>query len=260
MANYIHHEIVCEAYSHLDIKTYHDEESRNILEAELRSFFLPRAQFMFGNDVDIKIDFEDGSLKTKIAVLATFSALITAYPSFRDGAEQLTRDAIILAQAANLEMIFKTRAAHCDRIRIEKRAGVAGRIQALLRNIETIRDNSGHHKFPSSDSDIHEISKNINELKEWKTEAEKLIDKLNNEDSKVCVAAGLLEELEKFPEQLPWFEESRKDNFKTRLLAEEEELSSKIDGVAAKYSRLLDLYKQYFRKIILEHEPESSNA
>lgn len=250
MANYIDRELLCEAYTHLDIENYSGIEERQRLEAELRDFIQPRAQFIFGEEVDLRFEFEEGSLKTKIAVLGSVATLIASYGDFRQGADQLSRDAVVLAQAANLEVIFKTRTNLCDRIRIEKRSGVFGRISELLRAAETIRDNAGHHRFPNTERDLYEVNVNIDALNAWYTDAEKLIHKLETDETRACVAAGLLEELERFPMQLPWYAEAHKDSFRARMLQEDVDLAARVDALAAHYARLLELIKQGLRRVV----------
>ena len=56
MANYINREVLCEAYTHLDIQTYSKQEDREKLEAELKEFIQPRAKFMFGDAVEVNIE------------------------------------------------------------------------------------------------------------------------------------------------------------------------------------------------------------
>lgn len=245
MANYIDREILCEAYTHLDIETFATADSRERLEQLLRSFILPRAQFIFGQDVELEISFEDGSLKTKVAILGAVAAMISAYPDFKEGVENLTRDATILAQAANLEVIFNTQTNHCDRIRIEKRTGVLGRVNHLLNSAEKIRDEAGHERIPTREIDLRRITENVDDLQHWYHEADKLIAKLDGEEAKACVAAGLLEELERFPENLLWHAATRQDNFRARMLIEDVELASALDAVAARYARLLAVTKAH---------------
>lgn len=51
MANYIDEEILCEAYSHLDVGVFHDKEKLDKLEREVTSFFRERAYFLFGENM-----------------------------------------------------------------------------------------------------------------------------------------------------------------------------------------------------------------
>lgn len=130
MANYIKAEILAEAYTHLEIDLFEDKAKLESLKRELTSFFQERASFLFGTDVEIKVEFEEGSLKTKIIAIgsaaATLTAVVGAYGDFRQSVTQLASDATSLAQSANMEVIFRTKTPHCDRLRIEKRKGVFG--------------------------------------------------------------------------------------------------------------------------------------
>lgn len=250
MANYIDREILCEAYTHLDIETFGSLDSRERLESVLREYIQPRAEFVFGQNVELEISFEDGSLKTKIAIIGAVATMIASYGDFKEGMDSLSRDASLLAQAANLEVIFKTRAAHCDRIRVEKRTGVLGRVNHLLNTAERLRDEAGHTRIPSSAEDLRKISKNVDDFQAWYSDSDKLIDKLDSPEAKGCVAAGLLEELERFPEELPWLEMTRKDSFKARVLIEDVELASDLDAVAARYARLLSVTKRHLLRYV----------
>lgn len=250
MANYINQEILCEAYTHLDIENFSDQNSREKLEAEIKQFIEPRAEFIFGEKVEVKITFDDGSLKTKIAILGVVAGLITQYNDFKDGIESMSRDAIVLAQAANLEVIFKTRTANCDRIRIEKRSGVLGRVNHLINSLEKIKDAAGHSRIPSSEHDFHDTEETVQSLLSWQREANTLMEKLESNETKACIASGLLEELEHLPDELGWVEPSRKDSFRARILMEDIELASTLDGLAAQYARILAITKEYMLREI----------
>lgn len=258
MANYIDREILCEAYTHLDVDTFSDQNSRQNLENQLRQFIAPRAEFIFGREVELEISFEDGSLKTKIAILGAVATMVASYGDFKEGIESLSRDASLLAQSANLEVIFKTRAAHCDRIRIEKRTGVLGRVNHLLSSAEKIRDESGHSRIPASTVDLRRTTENVDDLQAWYHEADKLISKLDSVEAKACVAAGLLEELERFPDDLVWLEATRRDNFRARMLIEDVELAAALDAIAARYARLLAVTREHLRRYVAAAAPRNT--
>lgn len=258
MANYIDRELLCEAYTHLDVDSFASADAREKLEAELREFILPRARFIFSEDVDLRFEFQEGSLKTKIAILGSAAVLIGNYGDFRQGVDQLSRDAVVLAQAANLEVIFKTRTQLCDRIRIEKRSGVFGRITELLRKAEEIRDFAGHHSFPMTDKALNNVSAQVEALAAWYNDADKLLHKLESNETRSCVAAGLLEELERFPEHLTWAEDAKTDSFRARLLKDDVDLASKVDAIAARYARLLALSKEQLKRALTVAAPRSA--
>ena len=97
MANYINSEILAEAYTHLEIDLYEDKVKLATLKQELTTFFHERASFLFGTDVEIKIEFEEGSLKTKIIAIgsaaATIVGVLGSYGDFRQSVNQLANDA-----------------------------------------------------------------------------------------------------------------------------------------------------------------------
>ena len=123
MANYITNEVLSEAYTHLDIHIFEDKVKLEALRQELIRFYHERASFLFGADVQIKVIFEEGSLRTRIVAIGSAAVMIATavagYGSFRQSVIQLSSDAVALAQAANLEVIFRTKTPYCDRIRVE---------------------------------------------------------------------------------------------------------------------------------------------
>jgi len=188
-------------------------------------------------------------------VVAVLLALLTGYSDFRNGVVQLAHDAGVLAQANDLDIIFRTRTKVCDRIRIDKRTGALATASELVRAADTMRDEAQLVKFPMSEQDLLQVNLNLQSLTDWLNDAESLVGTLDSDDARACVAAGLLEELERFPLHLPWFEDARRDTFRARLLTQDVDLAARVDGVAARYARLLALAKQNLRKHVVRLAP-----
>ncbi|WP_186136524.1 hypothetical protein [Burkholderia gladioli] len=208
MAKYINKEILCEAYTHLDIDIYDNKAALNKLKSTLLPFFEERAKFLLGDDVEIEIVFEPGSLKTKLRVLGSAGVALTlainSYGTFRESVTSLARDATALTESANLEVIFRTKTQYCDRITIEKRKGIFGRVDDLIGTLDKLKSSTGTEQLPSSTRAIQESSAIVDRLLEWNKKVSVLFDKLDNDDTKQCVSDGLTEELQKFPTNFGW--------------------------------------------------------
>ena len=74
MANYLKKDILCEAYTHLDIGLYENKEELDKLKRNMQNFLEERARFLFGDEVTVQVSFEEGSLKTTLTVLGCQSA------------------------------------------------------------------------------------------------------------------------------------------------------------------------------------------
>ncbi|EGD03911.1 hypothetical protein B1M_14127 [Burkholderia sp. TJI49] len=244
LANYIDEEILCEAYTHLEIDIFQDKAKLAKLKHELAAFMEERAKFFFlGDDVRVKVEFEEGSLKTRVIVLgaaaSTLVAGISAYGSFRSGVDQISKDATMLAQSANQELIFRTRTAYCDRISIEKRKGVFGRVDALLGELDAVRLIVADPKLPTRSIDLREFNGASDKLVEWDSKADKLFGKLSAAETQGCIAAGLLEELERFPDAAPWEADLRKRSFRATLVESDPKRAADLAAAAAKYAAVI---------------------
>lgn len=263
MANYINSEILSEAYSHLDIEIYNDKEKLKKLENELSAFFLERATFLFGNDVRIEIEFERGSLRTKIKVLGgaaliVGSALIT-YGSFRQAMDYLAKDATLLAESANLEMIYRTKAAHCDRVAIEKRRGIFGRVDTFLGELDLInRTIASEINLPTNARALKEFNGHLDRLNTWQKQTNKLMGKLTTDSTRACIAAGLLEELERFPSKAPWADKLEGESFRATLTKSDPELAGNVAGAAKRFEETVKYTKKYFEQIVKQYAPQKS--
>ncbi|WP_286996862.1 MULTISPECIES: hypothetical protein [Comamonas] len=127
MANYIEksdqenkYDLLCEAYSHLDIEFIKGSSSELEIKEKIRLFVEPRAKFLFGEDIKIDIELDEGSFISKISILGFIGGIIMGYPQFKEGIRELQNDAVLITQAANMETIFITETKSCDRLRLEK--------------------------------------------------------------------------------------------------------------------------------------------
>lgn len=243
MANYIDKQILAEAYTHLDIEIFEDKERLEKLKIELISFFKERASFIFETDVEILVEFEEGSLKTKIIAIGSVATVIAGvvcnYASFKDGIKQLANDAAAIAQSANIEVIFRTKTPYCDRLRIEKRKGIFGKVQSLLAELESISGDVDESKLPTEIRSLENENKIIEKLVRWGEKADVMFEKLEAGDAQACVAEGLIEEMAKFPRDFPWQENLGSSTLTRGLIESDGRLSLEIFGASARYKAAL---------------------
>lgn len=260
MANYLKTEVLCEAYSHLESDIFHDKVALEALKAHLLPFFTDRAKFLLGENVEINIEFEEGSLITKLKVLGSAGTLllglatgVSNYGGFRQGVEQLSNDAAVLAQSANLEVLFRTKTTYCNRVRIEKRKGVFGRINDLLAKLDQIKVDLSTEQVPTTPKALGQIDKSLTHLIEWNATVTNLFAKLDSDTTKACVSAGLLEELEKLPDDPLWASQLGTRSFRTDAISANPEHAANLAATAARFrttvkilrNQMLDRVKMY---------------
>ena len=249
MANYIDEEILCEAYTRLNIDIYKDREALAKLKTHLISYFEEWAKFLLGENIRVEITFDEGSLITKATALGSAGALlITAigtYGSFRQGVEQFSKDAASLAQGTNLEVLFRTRTPYCDRVNIEKRTGVFGRVDDLLGDLDTIKSAiEGKVTVPRNLPALENYSLITESLITWHSKAVKLFDKLESPKTEACIAHGLVEELNQLPKNLEWEKNLSDSSFRSQLSRSDPDFAGKLGGVATRYKQTLASIKE----------------
>ena len=252
MTAYINEEILCEAYTKLDIDIFHDKRKLAQLEKELIGFFTERAKFYIGNDVEIRIEFEKGSLITKLKVVGSAALIVASaiaeYGSFREGISQMTKDAATLAHSANLEVTFRTRAAHCDRISAERRKGIFGRVDDLILRLDSVHAELVNSKIPTSTAAVKKFNGITDKLLEWDRSSDKFFGKLTDDPTIACLSAGLLEELEKLPEAAPWSDELNGKSFRNAIANSTATLGGDVAGAAARYEATIREVKKGMRR------------
>ncbi|GAB2181207.1 hypothetical protein DLREEDagrD3_14300 [Denitratisoma sp. agr-D3] len=262
MANYINKEILSEAYSHLEVPLFAEKEVLAKLKSDMTLFVSERAKFLFGDDVEVSVSFEEGSLRTKIAVIGTAATVLTTaivnYGSFRQAVDYLSHDAIALAQSTNLEMIFRTKAAYCDRVTVEKRRGVFGRLNDAVGELDGIKNGILHSELPTRDAQLTEFSRYVDRLVRWDIKTNKLLEKLDHEETKACVAAGLLEELEQLPTVAPWAKQLAGNGLKQQIINAEPARAAEIAAIARKYEQLVKSLTSYYAKVVEQYAPKKA--
>lgn len=262
MTNYINTEILCEAYSKLDIDIFHDKKKLKALEQQLVTFFEERAKFSFGNDVRVEVEFEEGSLITKLKVIggavAVLAAAVSSYGSFREGVTQIASDATMLAQSANYEVIFRTKTAYCNRMDAERRKGIFGRVQVLLDSLDNVQQELAEDEIPKSSAALAKFEKSIDALLAWEQSSDKFFRKISDAPTIGCIAAGLLEELEKLPEEPKWKLEIKNGSFRAAVATNTSSKAAEVAAAAARMSEAVKAVKNNMRSRLDSVAPQKA--
>jgi hypothetical protein len=131
MADYIDKNILCQAYVHIDLPEGITPEELDAIKNQLREFTEQRAKFFVYPDVEIEIEFREGSLKSYISIAGAIYLAIAQYGSFRGGVDYLHTDIKRLADSIVSETLFMTRARHDHIRRTEARVGIVGSLKSL---------------------------------------------------------------------------------------------------------------------------------
>jgi hypothetical protein len=260
MANYINKEIICEAYIHLDSIDGHDLDSSD-LEIKLKKFFQSRVTFFLGETVKTQVEIYDGSIKAKLTAYAGIATLIGSavlkYPEFKDSLKSIHADSLMLAEATNMEAIFLTKTPRCDRINSEVRTGIIGRAAKLVTNIETLKEKSLILKAPDSKKHIKNIDEISEKLLQLEEESKKILDKVKNNEDKLCLTQGFYESFNQLPDSLPAEKDLKNNPIKRASLK-----SVLADGQAElafkNYQSVLKILKENLKKTAIDLKPKNT--
>ncbi|HHF3203162.1 hypothetical protein [Vibrio alginolyticus] len=95
MADYINKNILSQAYIHVEPAGIETEEQLEAFKESIRAFALSRTEFFLSEGLDINIEFEERSIKTRVTVIGTLMLLlqgISSYKDFREGLQLLYSD------------------------------------------------------------------------------------------------------------------------------------------------------------------------
>ncbi len=262
MANYIDDEILCEGYTRFNIDLINDPVALEELRQRIIAYMQVRANFLLGDEVKVVVEFEEGSLKSTVKVIGSavvvISAAIANYGSFSGGIKQAAEDATMLAQAANLEMIFQTKTASCDRLRLESRKGILGRVEDLLSSLAQIKRVTDQAEIPRKASEQRAFRNAVNDLLTWETKSDKLLGKITDVKTKACIAAGLAEELEKFADDPSWTKQLNSKGLGAAIIAADTSELAKISQLATQYSVVIKSLRKKMMVHVAEAAPQKS--
>ncbi|MGO4746513.1 hypothetical protein [Serratia quinivorans] len=183
MANYIDSNILSQSYVHVE-PTWLTSVTNEQKEAELQrikdsitEYAQKRLKFFLYDDVDIEVEFEDGSIKAKITAYGKVCVLLSAltpaghvvanYPQYREGVKAIISDVHKIGNVVNSEVLFQTQSRSKDEIiRVEARKGIVGSLEKIHNKMTSI-ENKLIRKDNSSISiynDMLDLNKYISEL------------------------------------------------------------------------------------------------
>ena len=93
---------------------------------------------IYGQEVDIQVRIEEGSLKAWVTAAGIIYGTISGYGSFRSGIEHLTEDARSFGKIVSARFIEDSGIEKEKIYRVEKRLGIPGKINRLLTRIEEL--------------------------------------------------------------------------------------------------------------------------
>ncbi|MGL5814512.1 MAG: hypothetical protein ACRCYW_14435 [Aeromonas sp.] len=196
MADYINKNILSQAYIHVEPAGIETEEQLEAFKERIRAFALSRTEFFLSEGLDVNIEFEEGSIKTRVTVIGTLMFLlqgISSYKDFREGLQLLYSDSKWLSDAIISESLYQTKAKHHDVIRVEARTGIIGSIHKVLNQLERIKSGANGTMLAS------EIVEKIDDVQD---ELLKLMDNICDLNDRSLVAKEckcLVQELPEIP-------------------------------------------------------------
>lgn len=141
MADYVHKNILSEAYVHIDMVEL-DSTQKQKFENQLMLFTESRGRFAIYEEITPEIRTKDGSLKVYSSITGTLSEALGNYPTFEEALNNLYIDAKRLAEAMILETLFLAKARGQKVLRREARTGIIRSTKELFDHIDLARNES----------------------------------------------------------------------------------------------------------------------
>lgn len=189
MADYIDKNILCQAYIHVHVDEGLGRKNIAELEKELLAFTTARARFFVYPEVDVNVEFRDGSLKAYLTIAGGICLAISNYGGLRSGIDILHSDIKRLADSLVNESLFVTKTRRHQIVRTEARTGVIGSLKVLVDDMKTVEDSLGQIS-------VDEAARRVKRLRE---DAELLIENVKDEKDRDAVEA----DVELFTDGLP---------------------------------------------------------
>jgi len=127
---------IAEAYFHFKISVSSKDLAliQKYLETEGRIV----SKKLFGEKISLEVNVETGSLKVWITV-GSMLLIIANYGSFRSGVDYIIKDARTFSQWIFDDFKMNAEVKDAEIVRIERRLGVPGKIQRLLKSIDKLK-------------------------------------------------------------------------------------------------------------------------
>ena len=194
MADYIHKNILSQAYIHVEPTELDSEQQLIQFKKHIAEFARSRTNFYLHPEVSIEIEFEEGSLKARITVMGAIYLLmqgVANYPSFQEGVGLIYNDSKRLAEYMVSEAQFFSGSKHQDVIRLEARTGVVGSLHKVILQLEKIK------RGANGSITAKDLVPKINKVQE---EIEDLVNNLQEQKDISVITKGLSGLVEGIPE------------------------------------------------------------
>lgn len=165
---------ISETYLKFDLE-YSDSNKTKIKEAYLKQIGYKSREFFKGSEtINISIEYEEGSLKTKIIVWALPVYMgIANYGSFRAGVREIVNDAKHFSKFVIEKIDDDVQINRHDIIRTECRTGLPGRLQELYNKINLLERNANNLSNVEIQVELNKIKQDISNIKELLTEEDR---------------------------------------------------------------------------------------
>jgi len=192
MARYINSNILFQAYVHIDAPFEKIQENDSIKE-DLDEFISDRARHFLYPEVDVDLEFKEGSIKTYATVRGTLrKCLRDNYEDFVSEIEHLYWFAKRLSDASNMEVAFLTGAFLGSIERTEARPGIIGQTKRIIDGILSIVNIDNDKK----------ASATVRRFRVTKIDFESLLKNLVDDEDKVLVKKEIALLLKTLPKKL----------------------------------------------------------
>ena len=112
--------------------------------------------------------------------------------------------------------------------------------------------------LPSRPIELKTFNGAVEKLVEWDTKADKLFSKLNTVETQECIAAGLLEELDKLPDAAPWETDVKKKSFRASLIDADPKKEADLVAAAARYASLVKSLRDKMAARVKANAPQQA--
>ena len=198
MADYIDKDILCQAYIHVEPEFLASDGYSQFAD-QLKKFAVDRAKFFLYSDVEVQIEFEEGSLKARVTVFGVLALLmqgVANYKDFKESAALMYDDVRRFSEMLVSEGLFESRAKHDQIVRTEARTGVVGSLKKIVVDLESLKK----HESLKSEGWAR------NRIAAIQESTELLLARLKTEEDRAAVKSGLLalaDELPNSPSRTP---------------------------------------------------------
>ncbi|HDL7862034.1 TPA: hypothetical protein PXP84_003295 [Yersinia enterocolitica] len=195
MANYIDSNILSQSYVHVEptwLKSFSDKQKEDEIQRikdSITEYAQQRLKFFLYEDIDIQVEFEDGSIKAKITAYGKVCVLLSAlsplgqavsnYTEYREGVKAIISDVSKVGTVVNSEVLFQTKSKSKDEIiRVEARKGIIGSLEKIHNKMTAIES-----KLSKKDNSSLIIYQELLDLNKYISELDANLKDKNDRDS-----------------------------------------------------------------------------